>query len=133
MESTAYLGSDETSGPFRWVWEHLFGTADDDRWMTFHHIIRKTGHFFGYGILGLFWLRAWWRTLVRTRFLILCILGLLGTFVVASADELHQSFLPNRTGLFSDVLLDCSGALVLQSIVYLYLRIYTPQRLSRVA
>ena len=42
---------------------------------------------------------------------------LLGTALIASSDELHQAFLPDRTGMFSDVLLDCSGALVMLSLL----------------
>ena len=46
-------------------------------------------------------------------------LAMAGTFLVASADEFHQSFLPNRTGTPWDVLLDCCGALVAQLIIFL--------------
>ena len=133
LESTAWFGADQTSGPLRWVWEHLFGIVDDGRWASLHHIIRKTGHFFGYGTMGLLWLRAWWMSLARAGFLMDATLALLGTGLVASLDEFHQSFLPNRTGVPSDVLLDCCGAVVLQLIAYLYLRLRTPKRLARVA
>ena len=132
-ESTAYFGADHTSGPLRWLWQHLFGQVSDERWELFHHIIRKTGHFVGYGTMGLLWLRAWWMTLPRKRFLLDATLALLGTALVASADEFHQSFLPNRTGVPSDVLLDCSGAVVLLLIAYFYIRLRWPQRLARAA
>lgn len=131
LESTAWFGSDRTSRPLRWVWEHIFGRVDDTRWLLLHHIIRKTGHFFGYGTMGLLWLRAWWMSLPRAGFLVDATLALLGTAIVASADEFHQSFLPNRTGVPSDVLLDCCGAIVLQLLVYLYLRICAPKGLAR--
>jgi VanZ family protein len=42
---------------------------------------------------------------------------MLGTLAVASADELHQLFLPNRTGSAWDVALDCCGGLVMQLLV----------------
>jgi VanZ family protein len=133
LESTTWFGADQTSGPLRWVWEHIFGVVDDDQWALFHHIIRKTGHFFGYGTMGLLWLRAWWMSLPRAGFLMDASLALLGTAMVASLDEFHQSFLPNRTGVPSDVLLDCCGALVLQLIVYVIVRIRSPKRLARAA
>jgi VanZ family protein len=47
---------------------------------------------------------------------------MLGTLLVASADEFHQTFLPNRTGTGWDVLVDCSGALLLQWLVWLWMR-----------
>ena len=133
IESTAWLGADNTSGPLRWVWEHIFGTVSNARWLVLHHLIRKTGHFLGYGTMGLLWLRAWWMSLPRAGFLVDATLALLGTAIVAGADEFHQSFLPNRTGVPSDVVLDCCGAIVLLSLAYLILRISSPKRLVRAA
>lgn len=133
LESTATFGADRTSGPLRWIWEHIFGSVSDETWGALHHILRKSGHFIGYGTMGLLWLRAWWMSLPRAGFLLDATLALLGTALVASGDEFHQSFLPNRTGVPSDVLLDCCGAIVLQLIVYLYLRIRAPKHLVRAA
>ena len=133
VESTAYFGADHTSGPLRWVWEHLFGQVSDQRWELCHHLIRKSGHFLGYGTMGLLWLRAWWMSLPRAGFLRDATLALLGTALVASADEFHQSFMPNRTGVPSDVLLDCTGAVVLLILTYVFLRLRAPKRLARVA
>ena len=133
LESTVWLGSDNTSGPLRWAWEHLFGRVSNAEWSTIHHLLRKTGHFLGYGTMGLLWLRAWWMTLPRANYLLDAMLALLGTAVVASSDEFHQSFLPNRTGVPSDVLLDCGGALVLLLLAYLIIRLVSPKRLARAA
>jgi VanZ family protein len=132
-ESSELFGADRTSGPLRWIYESVFGHVDNRRWAILHHLIRKTGHFLGYGTMGLLWLRAWWMSLPRSSFLLDATLALLGTSLVASADEFHQSFLPNRTGVPSDVLLDCSGAIVLQLLVYIFMRIRWPKRLARVA
>ncbi len=133
LESTESFGSDHTSVPLRWLWQALFGPVGDARWEILHHYIRKSGHFVGYGLIGLAWLRAWWFTLPRSRFLPDAILALLGTAVIASADEWHQTFLPNRTGSAWDVLLDCTGAIVLQIVVYLFMRLFRPKRLTRAA
>jgi VanZ family protein len=40
-------------------------------------------------------------------------------FLVANADELHQSFPPNRTGDFGDVVLDTCGAMASGLVLYL--------------
>lgn len=127
IESTAEFGADHTSGPLRWVWEHILGPVTDARWELLHHYIRKTGHFVGYGTMGLLWLRAWWMTLPRAAFALDALLALLGTAAVASLDELHQSFLPNRTGVPSDVLLDCSGAAVLV-LLYILVRYFRSRK-----
>jgi VanZ family protein len=127
------LGADRTSYPLRWLFEHFFGLVNDRRWEVLHHIIRKSGHFIGYGLVGLTWLRAWWMTLPNSNFLQDAALALLGTAAVASADEFHQTFLPNRTGLAGDVVLDCCGAIALQFLVYLFMRTFRPKRLERAA
>ncbi len=129
FESTAFFGSDQTSGPLRWIWEHAFGAVTDERWLILHHHIRKTGHFLGYGTMGLLWFRAWRMSLPRTNILLDAVLALLGTAVVAGGDEFHQSFLPNRTGIPSDVLLDCSGAFVLLLLAYVAIRIASPKQI----
>ena len=133
IESTEMLGADHTSSPLRWVFETLFGRVGERSWNSIHHILRKSGHFLGYGTIGLIWFRAWWMSLPRSRFLQDVFLSLMGTAMIASADEFHQGILPNRTGTPWDVLLDCSGALVLQLIVYIYMRVWRPKRLERTA
>ena len=133
VESTQYLGADRTSGPLRVAYEYIFGQVDNLSWAEIHHDIRKTGHFIGYGLVGLAWLRAWWMTLPRSNFLQDALLALLGTAVVASTDEFHQTLLPNRTGMASDVLLDCVGAFSIQLLVYLFMRIFRPKQLARAA
>jgi len=116
----------------RWLWQIIFGPVSASGWETIHHAMRKTGHFIGYGFIGLAWLRAWWLTLPRSNFLTDTFLALLGTAMVASCDEWHQSYLPNRTGTPWDVLLDCCGALALQLLVYVFMRVMRPKKLARV-
>ncbi len=129
-ESTKYFGADETSGPFRAVYQFLFGPVTNAAWTEIHHYIRKTGHFIGYGLVGLTQLRAWWLTLPRFSFYRNALLALLGTALIASSDEVHQTFLPNRTGMASDVLIDCTGALTQLLLVYLILRLFRPKTLE---
>jgi len=124
IESTPFFGSDRTSHPLRWLVQHIFGQLSDATWEILHHLIRKTGHFVGYGVLGLAWLRAWRRTLPNAQFLSQAGLALLGTTLIASWDEWHQTFLPNRTGSPWDVLLDCCGAAAMIGMTWLYLRFF---------
>jgi len=133
LESQEFMGADHTSHPLRMLFQFVFGPIGDARWDLVHHYIRKSGHFVGYGLIGLAWLRAWWFTLPHSRFLPDALLALLGTALIASCDEWHQSYLPNRTGTPKDVLLDCTGAIVLQLIVYTFMRTIRPKRLARAA
>jgi VanZ family protein len=132
-ESTMWLGADRTSSPLRWLYQSLFGQVTDDRWEVIHHLIRKTGHFVGYGLVGLSWFRAWLKTYPGWSVPRGYFTALLATALVASADEYHQSFLPNRTSSPYDVLLDCCGAVVLMLIASLFVRRGRPRTMARAA
>ena len=123
VESTQTFGAEYTSGPLRYIFQAIFGHVPDDRWAIIHHYARKTGHFVGYGLLALSWLRAWRETRPKHSFLNNAVLAMVATAIIAIADEFHQSFLPNRTSSPWDVLLDCSGALALQMLLYAILRL----------
>jgi VanZ family protein len=131
IESTEFFGSDHTSHPLRLIFQAIFGVVSDERWAIIHQLIRKSGHFLGYGAIGLTWLRAWWMTLPRSHFLPDALLALAGTALVASCDEWHQTYLPNRNGSPWDVLLDCCGSLSLQLLVYIFVRVTRPKKLAR--
>lgn len=130
LESTEMMGSDHTSGPLRRIYQAIFGPVGDERWELIHHLIRKSGHFLGYGFIGVAWLRAWWMSLPHSRFLSDFLLALLGTGLLATWDEWHQGLLPNRTSSPWDVLLDCCGALSVCLVTYLFVRLFRPQRLK---
>ncbi len=138
VESTAYFGADRTSAPLQRVAEAIFGYGIGVHWALIHHLIRKTGHFMGYGIFSLVCFRAFWiashRVATRlARQLRAHGLAILMTFLVASADEFHQRFLPNRTGQFSDVLLDTCGAALLSLLLFLAMLAVERRRRVRTA
>lgn len=113
LSSTPWFSASETSGPFRWLWQSIFGPVSNPSWGFIHLCIRKTAHFVGYGLIGLTWLRAWRLTFPRMRFFSSVALAVIGTALISSCDEFHQAFLTSRTGSPWDVLLDCSGATAL--------------------
>jgi VanZ family protein len=125
-ESTGTFSAENTSGALRPIFERIFGHINDTLWWWMHHLFRKSGHFAGYGLVCLSFLRAWLLTLGcqvglstdqwRLRSSVLAVGS---TAVIASLDEWHQTFLPSRTGLFSDVLLDSLGATVMCGLVWL--------------
>jgi VanZ family protein len=117
MESTATMSAQNTSSWLRPIFQRLFGPISDHTWALFHHYLRKTGHFVGYGTVALTFLRAWLHTLGRRGAkgllawrLESCVLAIFSTAIVASCDEFHQTFLPGRNGTPLDVLLDSAGA-----------------------
>ena len=98
-------------------------------------VLRKSGHFLGYGILSVLVFLALRNTnrdrvrplLCRTWGTYLSdlwraewvLIGMLATVVTASFDEIHQTFIPSRTGRWQDVVLDTIGGAALQLVVYL--------------
>ena len=113
IESTALLSAHNTSRILYPLLHFLFG-LDWDHFDVWHFYIRKSGHVVGYGILSILLFRAWRVTLPSMsnvkwtpRWATIAILG---TALVASLDEWHQTFIPSRTGSIRDVILDtCAG------------------------
>lgn len=94
----------------RWLFPHLSQAHVEE----IHHLIRKCGHLTEYAVLALLFWRALrqpvkndsrpWRWGKAGAVLSL-------VFLYAASDEFHQRFVPTRTPLVSDVLIDtCGGA-----------------------
>jgi VanZ family protein len=125
IESSAYLSAHNTSRILYPVLHFLFG-MNWERFEYWHFYIRKSGHVFGYGLLSILLFRAWRETLPAmsdekwtSRWAIIAVLG---TALVASLDEWHQSFLPSRTGTPRDVLLDTCAGIAAQILLYFWVR-----------
>lgn len=136
VESTSYLGADRTSAPLQRIAEAIFGYGVGVHWEFIHHFIRKTGHFMGYGLFCLVCFRGFWielqgRASRLSRQLRAHGLAILATFAVAGADEFHQSFLPNRCGQFSDVVLDTCGGVALGLVLFLVMQAADWRRQAR--
>ncbi len=105
-----------TGGLLEDVMMGLFGRIDPVIFDRLHAVLRKGGHFLGYGIFGYLWFRAFKATFPKGTRLLWFGLAIACTFLIASLDEWHQSFSPSRTGHFGDVVLDTCGALLLVSM-----------------
>jgi VanZ family protein len=141
IESTPTFGANHTSAPLHAVLHALFGSAIDPRWSGIHHMIRKIGHFSGYGIFSLIAFRGISRSLHQRKKFSLSSgaqtwvshgMAIAAAFAVANADEIHQTFLANRTGCFADVVIDTTGAIVLQAGLFLVLRLAANRRIDPV-
>jgi VanZ family protein len=123
IESSALLSAHYTSRILYPLLHFLFG-LDWERFHYWHFYIRKTGHVIGYAILSVLLFRAWRATLPAMDNLKWTLrwatIALLGTALVASLDEWHQSFLPSRTGRWQDVVLDASAGLAAQILIFLW-------------
>jgi VanZ family protein len=90
-----------------------------------HHLLRKLGHFSGYGTLGLLFRKAWYRSvrvymnMIGSQLAVAAtMLAVSFTFLVGCLDEWHQSMIPGRTSTRTDVLIDTCGALLFNLIFW---------------
>jgi VanZ family protein len=116
LESTDMFSSQHTGNFLYALFSAAFGYIDPARFEIIHHLIRKAGHFVGYGTLSFLFFRAL-RNTVTTSPPCLWFSSVALTVLIASLDEWHQTYLPSRTGSLHDVLLDTLGAILVQTVV----------------
>jgi VanZ family protein len=123
IESSALLSASNTSRILYPLLHFLFG-MDWLRFEYWHFYIRKAGHVVGYAILSILLFRAWRATLPAmdnvTWTLRWSSFAILGTALVASLDEWHQTFIPSRTGAVRDVVLDTCAGIAAQVLIFLW-------------
>ena len=130
LESTATMSASNTSHWLYPLWVRLSGSTSPARWAEVHHIIRKTGHFVGYGLVSIAFFYSWRKTLQQmamrhwTLWRRASMLAVLCTLSIAILDEFHQSFLPSRTSSPIDVCIDLSGAIAAQLFVLLLIQLF---------
>ena len=108
LEVTSFLGFDFTSQQQQHIVELFFVP------------VRKAAHFFIYFVLGITLISFLREFSIPIRKLIL--LSIFLAFLYACSDEVHQLFVPGRSGQVSDVLLDTIGASVGVGLYYLLFR-----------
>lgn len=111
LASSRHFSSVSTSTVFLLAGSKLFPQTCPRRLSQLHIVTRKLFHWIGYFILTLLIARA-----ARYQFPESSESAQLGwtfiaMFLLASADEFHQSRVPNRHGSVSDVMLDVFGGL----------------------
>ncbi len=98
-------------------------TTKDTVYMLLGVDIRKLAHIFLYFILGVFtslMFKAW---LKNKKIYASVICSILFCFIAAAFDEWHQSFVPGRTGAFTDILIDAIGFTISIAMFYLFMYI----------
>jgi VanZ family protein len=139
LESTPMMSSANTSQWLYPLWVWLFRTTSPPHWEQIHHLIRKVGHFAGYGFLSLAFFYSWRQTLHRmavkhwTLWRRASVLAVLSALVVAGLDEYHQSFLPSRTSSPLDVGIDLCGAIAFQLALLLIIQCFARRPRYRAA
>ena len=131
VESTDMMSAANTGSILFAVVLRIVGHVNLTTLMEWNHVLRKVGHVVGYATLSWLLFRAWRATLPspigRLWVFAWARLAFWMTAGVASLDELHQSFIPSRTGRWQDVVLDSTAAIAMQLFLFLMLRDRTRQ------
>lgn len=90
-------------------------------------IVRKSAHITEYFILALLTISLL-KEYTKKQSVIL-VSSLIFCFIYALTDEFHQSFIPGRSSLFRDVLIDTSGSVLSLVSYYLYQKKFTTKKL----
>lgn len=127
ISSSDTFSSANTGSFFRPLIEAILGPISGHAMKDLLFDIRKASHFWGYGFVSLVFFRAWRMTFRLSRSysavtasLRAAAVALLSTLVLSSADEFHQSFLPQRSGSPFDVLLDMCGAVTCHLMIFTF-------------
>lgn len=96
-----------------------------DRLLMIEHIVRKGAHITEYAVLAVSIAFALWVNKIKGNWLVWISVTIAALY--AATDELHQRFVPGRSGQFRDVLIDtvgaCLGALIFLAIVRIHSRL----------
>ena len=118
-DSKSYQHSSTLFEPLlHWLFPHM----PESEVAGIHHIFRKCGHLTEYAILALIVWRAIHASVknqVRAWRWDEAGLALAIVFCYAATDEFHQIFVPTRTPLVSDVMIDTSGGAIALVILWL--------------
>lgn len=136
LESTDLASASNTGGLLYKLISFVWPRVDTVFVDQLDGVLRKTGHFVGYAILSALVfialqktnrdrfcqvLRRPWGTYLRDLWRSeWCCIAILATIATAAADEIHQTFIPSRTGRWQDVVIDTCGAAVVQLIIYFF-------------
>lgn len=103
----------------------LFPDITEDSLYLAHYLVRKTGHFVGYGILAFFA----WRALNDSSVVIVrdrhSAAAMLYALIISVCDEINQNFHDERTSSAWDVALDCSGAFTMLVFIFAFKKFLT--------
>lgn len=94
----------------------------DEQLLMLDHYIRKTAHVMEYAVLAAAFGLPLWLRRQRSSFVWLWAVALAAVY--AATDELHQRFVPGRSGELRDVIIDTAGAMMGASLFILIANIF---------
>lgn len=92
-------------------------------------LIRKAAHMTEFGLLGLLVLNAVYRGFGRFKGIWIASFAISSAY--AATDELHQLFVPERSGRFTDWMIDSTGILLWLLAAWLVIRIISSRKANK--
>ena len=116
MFSSKSFGASNSSSILRSLFAFLQIRISEAHFLVLHYGVRKCAHFIAYAVLSALFFRALrasdvHRMIWKMRY---ALIALAICLITSSADEIHQTFTPGRTGNWHDVVLDMIGATFVQ-------------------
>ncbi|MDD1502000.1 VanZ family protein [Lysinibacillus sp. CNPSo 3705] len=99
-------------------WDTVVSVEERGYFKFVEFLIRKLTHFVGFGCIALGIYFAWGKRRFAAG------VAIAGTALIATLDEMRQSFTPERTMSGQDVMLDIAGAIVFVGIAVLVRKIH---------
>lgn len=96
-------------------------SPSESDWAIMSFCIRKAAHMTEFGLLGLLVLNALYRGLGSFKGIF--IISFAAASAYAATDEIHQLFIPGRSGQFTDWIIDSVGILLWMLAAWLLIRI----------
>ena len=109
--STGAFSAQSTNSYIDPVLRYFFGDLSAETFRFAHTVIRKSAHFLEYAVLAMLVCRALTEPGTRPKPAVL-VRTVVYCAIYACVDELHQVFVPKRTGSPYDSMLDTFGAFV---------------------
>lgn len=101
-----------------WIQNHLHITIAE-------LIIRKVAHMSEYAVLCLSFIYGFYKSGYSFKHIL--IYSLCCSFLYACSDEIHQLFIGGRAGMFTDVLIDTTGAMIASILYYIFYKCFKKQ------
>lgn len=84
---------------------------------TYNFVVLKTGHMIGYAVLYLLFFRAVYFQKKKQKLDTVLLKSIFYTLLYATFDEIHQLFVPTRTGHLQDVVIDSIGIFIIYTLI----------------
>lgn len=122
--STDAFSAEHTGGILLKLIHSLYGNISLQALQRINFVVRKSAHFFSYGLLSGVAFFAWRATFpdIKPWLLRWSALAVLMSLAAGSADEIHQRFVASRTSSLHDVMIDVAGGIFFQLLVFLAIR-----------